>query len=144
VNARKAGTREDFRYSNPMRRAGFIWDETSLREYLADPQAKVKRNRMPFGGFSDPKDIDDVVAYLATLKGTGHSCRPAAVAARARPDRDRLPHRSMPRLYFRCSLQAPPPRLLHCNAYLLRFAEQSAPHAPDYLPAPTNPPPHRR
>jgi cytochrome c len=68
VVGRKAGAREDFRYSNPMKRAGFTWDETNLREYLADPQAKVKGNRMPFSGLSDPKDIDDVVAYLTTLK----------------------------------------------------------------------------
>jgi cytochrome c len=68
VLGRKAGAREDFRYSNPMKRAGFTWDETNLREYLADPQAKVKGNRMPFSGLADPKDIDDVVAYLATLK----------------------------------------------------------------------------
>ena len=68
VLGRKAGAREDFRYSNPMKRAGFVWDETNLREYLADPQAKVKGNRMPYGGLRDAKDIDDVVAYLATLK----------------------------------------------------------------------------
>jgi cytochrome c len=68
VVGRKAGTREDFRYSNPMKRAGFTWDEANLREYLADPQAKVRGNRMPFGGLANPKDIDDVVGYLATLK----------------------------------------------------------------------------
>jgi cytochrome c len=68
VVSRKAGAREDFRYSGPMKRAGFTWDEANLREYLADPQAKVRGNRMPFSGLSNPKDIDDVVAYLATLK----------------------------------------------------------------------------
>jgi len=68
VLGRKAGAREDFRYSNPMQRAGFAWDEANLRAYLADPQAKVRGNRMPFSGLADPKDIDDVVAYLATLK----------------------------------------------------------------------------
>jgi cytochrome c len=68
VLGRQAGAREDFRYSNPMKRAGFTWDDANLRAYLADPQAKVKGNRMPFSGLSDPKDLDDVVAYLATLK----------------------------------------------------------------------------
>jgi cytochrome c len=68
VVGRKAGGREDFRYSGPMKRAGFAWDEANLREYLADPQAKIKGNRMPYGGLRDPKDIDDVIAYLATLK----------------------------------------------------------------------------
>ena len=68
VVGRKAGAREDFRYSGPMQRAGFTWDAANLREYLADPQAKVRGNRMPFSGLSDAKDLDDVVAYLATLK----------------------------------------------------------------------------
>jgi cytochrome c len=64
VVGRKAGAREDFRYSNPMRRADFVWNETNLREYLADPQAKAKGNRMPFSGLRDAKDIEDVIAYL--------------------------------------------------------------------------------
>jgi cytochrome c len=65
---RKAGTRDDFRYSNAMMRAGFTWDDASLRDYLKDPQAKVKGNRMPFSGLADPKDLEDVVAYIGTLK----------------------------------------------------------------------------
>jgi cytochrome c len=68
VIGRKAGSRDDFRYSAAMQRAGFVWNEASLHEYLADPQAKVKGNRMPFSGLGDPKDIDDVIAYLGTLK----------------------------------------------------------------------------
>jgi cytochrome c len=68
VMGRKAGSRDDFRYSNAMQRAGFTWDAANLKQYLADPQAKVKGNRMPFSGLSNPKDVDDVVAYVATLK----------------------------------------------------------------------------
>jgi cytochrome c len=68
VIGRKAGSREDFRYSNAMTRAGFNWDAGNLRQYLADPQAKVKGNRMPFSGLNDPKDVDDVIAYIGTLK----------------------------------------------------------------------------
>jgi len=68
VFGRKSAALDDFRYSNPMKRANLVWDEDNLRAYLRDPQAKVKGNRMPFGGMSDPKDVDDVVAYLKTLK----------------------------------------------------------------------------
>jgi cytochrome c len=68
VIGRKAGSRDDFRYSNAMMRAGFNWDAGNLRQYLADPQAKVKGNRMPFSGLADPKDADDVIAYIGTLK----------------------------------------------------------------------------
>jgi cytochrome c len=68
VFGRKSAAIEDFRYSNAMKRANLVWDEDNLRAYIRDPQAKVKGNRMPYGGMSDPKDVDDVVAYLKTLK----------------------------------------------------------------------------
>ena len=68
VYGRKSADLDDFRYSNAMKRANLVWDEDNLRAYIKDPQGKVKGNRMPFGGISDPKDVDDVVAYLKTLK----------------------------------------------------------------------------
>ena len=68
VFGRKSAALEDFRYSNPMKRANLVWDEANLREYIADPQAKVRGNRMPFDGLHDPKDVDDIVEYLKTYK----------------------------------------------------------------------------
>jgi cytochrome c len=68
VYGRKSAALEDFRYSNPMKRANLLWDDDNLRAFIIDPQAKVKGNRMPFGGLSNPKDVDDVVAYLKTYK----------------------------------------------------------------------------
>ena len=40
VVGRKSAALDDFRYSNPMKRANLVWDEANLREYIADPQAK--------------------------------------------------------------------------------------------------------
>jgi cytochrome c len=68
VLGRKSGAMEDFRYSNPMKRANLVWDETNLREYIADPQAKVRGNRMPYDGLHEPKDVDDIVEYIKTYK----------------------------------------------------------------------------
>jgi cytochrome c len=68
VFGRKSAERDDFRYSNPMKRANLVWDENNLRAYIKDPQAKVKGNRMPFGGLHNDTDVDDVVAYLKDLK----------------------------------------------------------------------------
>jgi cytochrome c len=68
VVGRKAGALDDFRYSAPMRRANLTWDDANLRAYIADPQATVKGNRMPFGGLREPGDVDDVIAYLKTLQ----------------------------------------------------------------------------
>lgn len=68
VVGRKSAALEDFRYSNPMKRANLVWDEDNLRAYIKDPQAKVKGNRMPYGGLTEAKDIDDVIAYLKVLQ----------------------------------------------------------------------------
>ncbi|HEY2186538.1 MAG TPA: c-type cytochrome, partial [Xanthobacteraceae bacterium] len=68
VVGRKSAAIEDFRYSNAMKRADLIWDEDNLRAYIRDPQAKVKGNRMPYGGLTDDADIEDLIAYLKTLK----------------------------------------------------------------------------
>src|SRR5215472_3108838 len=68
VVGRKSAALEDFRYSNPMKRANLVWDEANLRAYISDPQSKVKGNRMPFGGVAEPSEADDLVAYLRTYK----------------------------------------------------------------------------
>ncbi len=68
VVGRKSAALDDFRYSNPMKRANLVWDAPNLRAYLIDPQSKVKGNRMPFGGVADPAEADDLVAYLESYK----------------------------------------------------------------------------
>jgi cytochrome c len=68
VFGRKSAALDDFRYSNPMKRANLVWDADNLRAYLIDPQAKVKGNRMPFGGVANPAEADDLVAFLQTYK----------------------------------------------------------------------------
>ena len=68
VYGRKSAALADFRYSNAMMRANLTWDDANLKAYLQDPQAKVKGNRMPFGGLSGDADIDDVIAYLKDYK----------------------------------------------------------------------------
>ena len=68
VFGRKSAALDDYRYSNPMKRANLTWDETNLRDYIVDPQARVKGNRMPFAGVRNPQDADDLVAFLKDYK----------------------------------------------------------------------------
>jgi cytochrome c len=67
IYGRKSASIPDFRYSTAMKRANLTWDEANLRDYIENPQAKVKGNRMPFGGLSSTQDVDDVIAYLKAL-----------------------------------------------------------------------------
>jgi len=68
VAGRKAAALEDFRYSAAMKRSEIVWDAANLRDYLRDPQAKVKGNHMPFSGFTNVGDAEDVAAYLQNYK----------------------------------------------------------------------------
>ncbi|EHH06924.1 cytochrome c class I [Agrobacterium tumefaciens CCNWGS0286] len=64
---RAAGTHPNFAYSRAMQdagKAGLVWDETSFRDYLHDPKAKVKGTKMAFVGVKDDTDITNLIAYL--------------------------------------------------------------------------------
>jgi cytochrome c len=68
VVGRKAGALDDFRYSGPMTRAGWVWDEARLRAFVLDPQDVIKGTKMPFDGLASDRDAEDVVAYLASRR----------------------------------------------------------------------------
>ena len=64
VIGRKAGAREDFRYSPAMKRSSITWTAQSLDAFLSDPQKVVPANRMPFDGVPNARDRADLIAYL--------------------------------------------------------------------------------
>jgi cytochrome c len=68
VVGRKSAAIEDFRYSSAMRASGIVWTEANLKEYITDPQAKVMGSRMALKSSIEPAEIDDIIAYLKTLK----------------------------------------------------------------------------
>jgi cytochrome c len=68
---RKAAMIEGFSYSSANKNSGITWDEATFREYIRDPKAKIPGTKMTFPGLKDPKQIDDIVAYLKQFDSTG-------------------------------------------------------------------------
>ena len=64
IFGRKAGEIADFRYSPAMKHSGIVWTAETLDKYLADPQAMVPGNRMPYAGMASASDRADLIAYL--------------------------------------------------------------------------------
>ena len=64
IFGRKAGELVDFRYSPAMKRSGIVWTPETLDRYIADPQAFVPANRMPYAGMAGASDRADLIAYL--------------------------------------------------------------------------------
>ena len=69
---RKSGTFEGYSYSPANKNSGITWDEAVFRDYIKDPKAKIPGTKMTFGGLKDPKQVDDILAYLKQFDATGN------------------------------------------------------------------------
>jgi cytochrome c len=65
---RKAGSVEGFaRYSDAMKHADVTWNEAALDKWLADPERFIPGTSMTFPGLKQPRDRQDVAAYLKAV-----------------------------------------------------------------------------
>lgn len=68
IMGRTAGTAEGFeRYSEAMVASGLIWDEATIRSFMAKPKDLVKGTSMAFSGLKKEEQVDDLIAYLASV-----------------------------------------------------------------------------
>lgn len=69
VVGRTTATVPGFNYSTAMKAAGGAWSEERLRTYIAGPQKLIPGIRMTYPGLKDPRQMDDLIEWLKTLKG---------------------------------------------------------------------------
>jgi cytochrome c2 len=67
IIGRKAGTGQSGVHSRIMTESGITWNETWLRIFLAAPTKEMPGTIMPVG-VPDAQEIDDLIAYLETLR----------------------------------------------------------------------------
>jgi cytochrome c len=61
---RKAGTMPGYTYSAAMKKADVVWNEDTLKKFLADPRMFIPGNKMVFPGMKNETQLDDLIAYL--------------------------------------------------------------------------------
>jgi len=61
----KAAAVPGYTFSAAMQKSGLTWTPPTLSDFLTAPARKVPGTKMPFAGLSNPKDREDVIAYLA-------------------------------------------------------------------------------
>ena len=61
---RQAGALENYYYSPVLSDSGIVWDADTLNAFIADPQAAIPTNRMPYSGMPDAQDRADLLEYL--------------------------------------------------------------------------------
>src|SRR5262245_15061066 len=65
IIGRKAGSVTNFRYSDAMKSADFVWDDDKLARFIENPDALVSGNGMkPYTGVRSPEDRAKIVAFL--------------------------------------------------------------------------------
>jgi len=68
VFGRKAGSRDDFRYSRALSRSGIVWNEQNLDAFLKAPEQFLPGTRMPFEGLPSDAERAAVIQHLKSLK----------------------------------------------------------------------------
>ena len=79
VLGRKAGSIEGFVYSDTLREANFVWDDSHLHDFLTFPIMNFPGTKMGFAGMFDENDRSDVIAFLkAERAADSPMCQPGA------------------------------------------------------------------
>ena len=68
IVGRQSASSDFKKYSSAMKKADIVWTEENLRIYLHNPKKFIKGTRMTFRGLKKDKDLDNIIAYLKTLK----------------------------------------------------------------------------
>lgn len=67
VYGRKAGSLEAFEYSDALKKSGIVWNEESLRAWMANNTGFMPGTRMRHVGITDHAEQDFILAYLKGL-----------------------------------------------------------------------------
>ena len=68
IVGRKAGSLANYGYSAAMKNADFVWDKGKLDQFVANPDAVVRDNKMkPYRGLASADTRAKVIAYLESV-----------------------------------------------------------------------------
>ncbi|MBB5053962.1 cytochrome c [Afipia massiliensis] len=68
---RKAGSVPGYSYSVANKDSGITWEESTFREYIKDPKAKIPGTKMIYAGLKDEKRTTDLIAFLKQFDADG-------------------------------------------------------------------------
>ena len=71
VIGRKAGTAENYSYSDANKNSGITWDEATFKEYIKNPRAKVPGTKMAFAGINNENEVNNLLAFLKQFDAKG-------------------------------------------------------------------------
>lgn len=71
LDGRKAGSAESFNYTEANKNSGLTWNESTFKEYIKDPRAKIPGTKMVFAGIKNEEEVNNLWAYLKQFGPNG-------------------------------------------------------------------------
>jgi cytochrome c len=72
LDGRHSGSVDGFSYSDANKNSGIVWNETTFKEYIQDPRAKIPGTKMIFAGIKNEQEINDLWAYVKQFDAQGN------------------------------------------------------------------------
>jgi cytochrome c len=72
LDGRHSGNAPGYNYSDANKNSGIVWNETTFKEYIKDPRAKVPGTKMIFPGIKNEQQADDLWAYIKQFDASGN------------------------------------------------------------------------
>ncbi len=71
IIGRKAGTYDNYSYSDANKNSGLTWDDDTFKVYIKNPRAKIPGTKMAFAGINNENEVNNLLAYLKQFDAKG-------------------------------------------------------------------------
>ncbi len=71
LDGRHSGTAPGYSYSAANKNSGIVWGKDTFEKYIHDPRAMIPGTKMIFPGIKNPKEVDNLWAYLSQFGPDG-------------------------------------------------------------------------
>jgi cytochrome c len=71
LDGRHSGTAPGYSYSEANKKSGVVWAKDTFEKYINDPRAMIPGTKMIFPGIKNPKEVDNLWAYVSQFGPDG-------------------------------------------------------------------------
>jgi cytochrome c len=71
LDGRHSGSVPGFDYSDANKNSGIIWNESTFKKYIQNPQGVIPGTKMIFPGVKNEQQVNDLWAYLSQFAADG-------------------------------------------------------------------------
>jgi cytochrome c len=71
LDGRRTGSASGYDYSDANKNSGIVWNESTFKKYIQNPQAVIPHTKMIFPGIKNEQQVNDVWAYISQFNADG-------------------------------------------------------------------------